>query len=785
VYAWIRLAVVGVALCAGAPAEVRRVVVLKVDGMGAAAVDRWVQERDPQTGRSMLPWIDHVFYQGGARLTNFYVRGISLSVPSWSLLDTGHNIAIRGNAEFDRATGAIYDYLNFFPFYFSHARSTRADMPAVEVLDQAGIPLLIDWFRPDERLQGMQLFQRGVRWTTLRNTIPKRFSTRSLRALFNEWQTGFELTDSVMEQVEREIMEALAGDRVLYLDLFFGDYDHVMHLANDAASERHVMEKLDRLVGRIWSAIESSPLAAETVLAMVSDHGINADPAVYSQGYSLIGFFTSAAGGGHHVLTNRHPLGEYKIKGLDPFVSQVVTPSKESLYLSKDAQHYPTALLDLDGNERAAVYLRNSDINELHLLYQRALDRSVAQTVRSAAARELIQVIDRHRAVWQGEREELWEELAALRRAIARKRAATPEKLPKLNEEEKRADMGGVWRRERGELRRWERQEREYSVYLAWLDRILKLHEDDVLGGSLKTEALVPRRAVLQPNNIYRLQNYVVNRSGDGFQRMNYFELLSALRVRNNVQPGVSPQPIDFVAATIPVEAFRGTSVESERPDREVIFLYGSEERQALLLARGDQFRYLPVKGLRQDASGCVSFEEQQLAPGLPLGYFEDPDFLGDAATFLAGWHSEIDWFRATMRTRYSNGMIGLLEHFSPLRLGDSSPLWEAAGDDTTVLRRFAERLRRATQSDLLVLANDHWNFNVRGFNPGGNHGSLFRISTHSTLMFAGEKIPRGVEIHEPYDSLSFAPTLLQLMGRADAGTFPGRVIREITGDPR
>ncbi len=41
-------------------------------------------------------------------------------------------------------------------------------------------------------------------------------------------------------------------------------------------------------------------------------------------------------------------------------------------------------------------------------------------------------------------------------------------------------------------------------------------------------------------------------------------------------------------------------------------------------------------------------------------------------------------------------------------------------------------------ENDLLILANDHWNFDVRGFNPGGNHGSFFRISTHSTLMLAG-----------------------------------------------
>jgi hypothetical protein len=82
----------------------------------------------------------------------------------------------------------------------------------------------------------------------------------------------------------------------------------------------------------------------------------------------------------------------------------------------------------------------------------------------------------------------------------------------------------------------------------------------------------------------------------------------------------------------------------------------------------------------------------------------------------------------------------------------------------------------------MLVFASDHWNFNVRNFNPGGNHGSFLRISTHSVLMFAGgeqTRLPRGVQVDEPYDSLSFAPTILRLVGREDAerAALPGPLI--------
>jgi hypothetical protein len=84
----------------------------------------------------------------------------------------------------------------------------------------------------------------------------------------------------------------------------------------------------------------------------------------------------------------------------------------------------------------------------------------------------------------------------------------------------------------------------------------------------------------------------------------------------------------------------------------------------------------------------------------------------------------------------------------------------------------------------------------VRGFNPGGNHGSFFRISTHSLLMLAGgdaTRIPRALVIREPYDSLSFVPTILALTNQAAPPSnmmparfeklerlYPGRIINEL-----
>ena len=134
-----------------------------------------------------------------------------------------------------------------------------------------------------------------------------------------------------------------------------------------------------------------------------------------------------------------------------------------------------------------------------------------------------------------------------------------------------------------------------------------------------------------------------------------------------------------------------------------------------------------------------------------------------------------------THQARYSNALIGLHEHFTRHQLAAMADAEGGLSGDDRLLRRFRLRQRRLVEADLMVVAYDHWNFNVRDFNPGGNHGSFLRASTHSTLMLTGgerTQIPVGLVIAEPYDSLSFAPTILALMGKsAERAKLPGKVI--------
>src|SRR6187549_2261348 len=130
--------------------NVKRVVLVKIDGLPAYYVDRFVNERDPATGKSVLPWIEEVFYRNGTRVPNFYSRGMSLSGPAWGQIDTGQHLQIKGNVEYDRYTLRTYDYLGLIPFYTRAAFKQQVDTPAVQVLDELHVPLLQDMF-PYER----------------------------------------------------------------------------------------------------------------------------------------------------------------------------------------------------------------------------------------------------------------------------------------------------------------------------------------------------------------------------------------------------------------------------------------------------------------------------------------------------------------------------------------------------------------------------------------------------------------------------------------------------------
>ncbi len=637
-----------VLLMAPASGKVERIVILKVDGVPDDLVEKYVRQPAGagKEGRSRLPWFDEVFQKNGVWMANYYSRGLSLSAPSWSILDTGRHLVIRGNSEFDRYTLHSYDYLNFFPFYVGYARKTRVDMPGVEVLDEQGVPLLIDRFPPDQRFQGFQLYQRGVSWTTLRDSLGRTFTGKPAKELFDEWQTGLALGGSIYIQTERELIANLSNPNIPYLDFFTGEYDHTAHLSNDPVAQLHTVEQIDALVGRIWTAIGKSPLAETTVLVLVSDHGMNTAEDVYSQGYNLVDWFNSSAGGGQHVLTNRHPSTEFKLKGLDPFVDEVITPSSESTYLAGQGASYPTVMLDLDGNERASIGLRNNTLNTLQVLLDQILNKQLPKEIRKAAIQSFIEVREGVRVSWLQDLGQLGEELTALEERIAQEQAGVPKKA--LDKDAKRTVR---------RIENWREEARGYIEYKATVARLLGVTSDELDFGKVKMEDLIPKKSLGPPNLKVDLEAYVVGPASGGMvlndsggldlgrslRRVDYLAGLSALRVQNNTQAEVSNRPVDFIAMR------EGNDVVLwSAPDKEVRVETRMDEAGKLSL------RYVPKK---------------EFEAGLPLELWEDPNLeigSGDRREWLKNWHSEREWFRAVHATRYSNGIIDVVEALVP-----------------------------------------------------------------------------------------------------------------------
>ena len=229
------------------------------------------------------------------------------------------------------------------------------------------------------------------------------------------------------------------------------------------------------------------------------------------------------------MVTNRHPLDEFKLSGLDPFVSEVVTPSEESLYLKGQADDYPTALLDPDGNERASVYLRNSDFNALHILLREINRPGVDPAIRRDAIAEFCHVIDRHRNEWSATVRELSEELAALRRAMEQRRAEIQSQPKKWTPEQRDAGLDKAARRLAVELDSWREQEHNYSAYLRALSTLLDLEPAEFDRRHLTAADLIPKRAMGDANSVYDLENYIVGPSPANpldFERINYPKLL-------------------------------------------------------------------------------------------------------------------------------------------------------------------------------------------------------------------------------------------------------------------
>jgi hypothetical protein len=184
--------------------------------------------------------------------------------------------------------------------------------------------------------------------------------------------------------------------------------------------------------------------------------------------------------------------------------------------------------------------------------------------------------------------------------------------------------------------------------------------------------------------------------------------------------------------------------------------------------------------------AGAIAFERGVWRPGLPMGLFEDPELaIGTAgrAAWLSAFHTDREWLDATHRTALGLSVTGLSEVFSlDYRDAFARAIEAAPTPEEKLLRKFELRRREAMEADLFLHAAPHWNFNVKSFNPGGNHGGFGRESMHSVLWFHGgpaTRVQHGpLVVGQPYDGLDFVPTLLEAAGVTQNGRLPEDLVR-------
>jgi hypothetical protein len=606
-----------------------RLVVIKVDGLSQETVDRFIDRVDRATGRYALPWIRRLFYDSGVRLEHFYARGISLSEPSWAIIDTGHEPLVKGNFEVDRRTGWASDHLNTVAIYYEVAKKRRVYPDAVEALDAAGIPLVSDAFRFEERETGIQLVRRGTKFYDFLEVglgpVKGPVSER-----FGDLLVGVDFKKSYLDATRKSFLDAVADPTKRYVDYYNPSIDEALHDDATDGAILHELQALDRVIGETHAAIEANETLDRTVVVVVSDHGQTYDPqGGYSQGINLIAYLASPDFGAHNVFTRSAVRSSYDVKGsvINPNIpGPIVTPSRQSIYLA----HRPnqvTCAFDFDGNERAQIQFRDPDLNRLEMLHQTVRARTIAARVRERASVDALAILDRRRQEWRGESAALCEQLEALREMKAReteaiagyrewlaprleaekkKRPIAPIALApfagrsKLNLVDGETDVKQRIRELEVDVGQIDRDLAEYGAYRDALDLRVAIDTPDAFRDASEAK-LFPSYDLGRRLSVFDLVDYPVRletaEAPDGtaklaFSSVNYFDLFADLRIRNAVRRDIGSKPVDFVAARLPLDDVRRELVASGMAESDLVgiasavLVYESRDAQLLLVTR-------------------------------------------------------------------------------------------------------------------------------------------------------------------------------------------------------
>jgi len=792
-------------------AQRARIILLKVDGLPGLLIEAALSPQSdavlrlpfPERFREdyratqklvgreeLLPNIKEYFYRQGVRAETIFTGTLPLSAPVWAQIDSGQPSIVKRNYYFNRASGTSKVFLNGLLDSAGKLIRGSGRTHALWELDLLRIPILPDAFPPERVWSSLQTLSR--KRSAIQLGAMGKFLVRAGRrefspgAVLHQHLSHLVAYPDHVERLDQSLSLTLAkwlkwraeGDPSETLDFItalFVTLDHRFHLDSSYRSVLHLLVKLDDWFGEVMGAVEQTARRNRTLVAMVSDHGMNLYPVHINYGFPINPWLRRPEFGGHTVLSPEVEDSDHALTRPIPGVDFArVYESPTSPYgdtVPFGAKGYFTAFAANMGNPRFDLFLRHSDLNRLHLLLLDSL-RLQNDVEKLDRVFEIFQPVFRRVRPW------LEADAYSLQQAA--------EVFEAWSERHLEAGMPSA--RDAGS--RLASESRLYRNQAAILRRLLALPLEEeewrrFIRSGFEIDGVVPKGYFGPPNSLEQLANYTVgwakpaserwSQSGEApFLTLSYPDLITGYRALNPDAFG-NRYPFNFFVASIPTEDLTGWK---GLPLRQALWLMASENRgqAALLEATDGTLWYGPLKNRgelgRLDGAGAAGSRD-------PLGY---PDRL------WARWLDPRRWVSETARLETSLAPVILADLFRPnfedylsgkSRAGVLLTL-DGAGRREDLTRALRFRFRQATP-DFRVWMRHGWNVNTMGQQPAGSHGGFLPLETQTTFMvWGGDELglKRGRRLGGAFLTLDIAPTLMDAIGRLDRGS------RRIVPDP-
>jgi hypothetical protein len=793
--------IIGALLCLPVAAETEaapKLVLIKLDGLSWFVLEAAIDPSGPATDRIpspemfrdahdyfqsvlgrrvLLPNFQTYFFQEGVRTRTMYSGTLTLSTPSWAMIDTGQPSIVKTNSDFNRFSGRLI-------FYLDQVRESRdlllkgaGKTTALWQLDLLGVPILIDAFPPDRSWTAIQPYYRQrphdqlshmgrylvTRGQPGRN--PFSLLRRHLKGTVHDLDYPEKNDEVVAKLAARKVLERVEGrERHDVISAAFFTIDHQIHLDADYRNILTWLIQLDSWIGEIMAAVQSSGRSRDTLVAIASDHGLDFDPVHINYAFPINRWLRDPRFGAHNTLAtlvenSAHALST-PIRGVD---FNRLYESHHSPYGKKapaGEKGYVTAFTANNGNPRFDAFLRNSDLNRLHLMLM-----EIRRLRRDSNRLEMIYpVFSEH---LDSARHWLTEEAARAEAACI----ALDHQVETLEADPTPYSMDSA--------RRFREEALEYRWVLGGLNKLLSIPEDrdDWLRWArsrFKISDLIPKRFIGPPNNLEQLRHYVCGWEEEAdvrwteqpaaFKTIDYPELVAGFRATSPNAYG-NPYPFAFFSARLPLDQ---VSLETDQPLRQVVWLKFSQGRGEALVAESESghLLYQPILPLTSGSSG----------------YAARPDPASDPLDYagLAGrWLTPRQWGDETEANEYSVVPVILADLFrenyeffldSPHLEERLSALAPDRREEYLSALRF--RFQQKT-CDFRVWTNPGWNVNTNAHTPGGSHGAFKPLETRTVFaVWGGSNFPlkRGGLVEGTFFTYDIVPTLLNAVGKLDSG---------------